>query len=456
MFRALLLKEFRQHLMSFRFVISAVLFLTVSVTGLFVVGGRFRRDLVAYETEQSKWREQLQSASSLRDLGLLGVAIARRPLPPTVIGRGLEEKMPRSVQVAVYADPTGTANRYVNPIFFLFQAPDLLNMVTTVGTLLALFFVFDTVCGEKEEGTLRLIMSHPVSRHVVLLGKCAGAYLALLVPFVVSLLVAGVALQLQPELRPDLAEWLRIAAFGGAVALLLAVFFAIGLFVSTLNRRASTALVMSVLVWVVLVLALPNLAPVMTRPFVRIPSAAEVAEEKRIVRDEMRHERWEKIRRTTDPKERERIEREYEEREQAAIGEIESRRQRRVEAHVRLARAASRLSPTACFTYAATHILGTGVEDYFDYVESVRRYAVDLRLYYRQKSEEMRRRPPSGDGMGRWTAEFDVRDLPQYDFAPAPLRVGIDRALLDLLLMGMMFVVLFLAAYMTFLRYDVR
>jgi hypothetical protein len=299
------------------------------------------------------------------------------------------------------------------------------------------------------------MMSHPVSRHVVLLGKCAGAYLALLVPFVVSLVVAAAALQLQPDLRPSASEWFRIAAFGGAVALLLAVFFAMGLFISTLNRTASTALVMSVLVWVVLVLALPSLAPVMTRPLVAIPSAAEIAEEKQIVRDELRRERWEKTRGVADQKERDRIEREYEEREQAALNSIERRRQRGLEAHVRLARAASRLSPTACFTYAATHILGTGVEDYFDYVESVWRYNTDLRQYYRRKSDELRRRPQSGGG-GRWEAEFDARDIPRHSFTPAPLRAGIERGILDLCLLAMAFVVIFMAAYGRFLRYDVR
>ncbi len=454
MFRAVMAKEFRHHLLSARFAISAVLFLMVSVTGLFVVGGRYRRDLAMYATEQSKWRDQMAASGSLRDLGMLGVTIARRPQPVSILGRGLEEKMPRSVQVAVYGEPTGTANRYVNPVFFLFESPDLLNMIKTVGTLLALFFVFDAICGEKEAGTLRLIMAHPIRRHTLLLGKCAGAYLALLVPFLVSLLAAAVVMQLYPDLRPGAEGWVRIVLFGGVVSLLLASFFALGLYISTRNERASTALVVSVLIWVVLVLAWPNLVPVMTRPFVRIPSGAEIAEEKRAVHRELRREQRHRERAAADEKERQRIRDEYEQRINDALARVEQRRRRRIETHVTISRSLSRLSPAACFTYAATEILGTGVDDYGDFVDAVERYAVSLREYYREKSEELERSPPPGGG--RWSAKFDIRDIPQFEFEPVPVATAVSRALFDLLVLAMTFVVFFLGAWIAFLRYDVR
>jgi ABC-type transport system involved in multi-copper enzyme maturation permease subunit len=53
-------------------------------------------------------------------------------------------------------------------------------------------FVFDAICGEKERGTLKVLLSNSVPRDLVLLGKWIGGYISLAIPFLIALL-GGIA-----------------------------------------------------------------------------------------------------------------------------------------------------------------------------------------------------------------------------------------------------------------------
>ena len=57
-----------------------------------------------------------------------------------------------------------------------------------VGSLLAVLFAFDAICGEKERGTLKVMLSNAVPRDLIILSKGIGGYLCLIVPFLVALL----------------------------------------------------------------------------------------------------------------------------------------------------------------------------------------------------------------------------------------------------------------------------
>ena len=50
-------------------------------------------------------------------------------------------------------------------------------------SLIALLFTFDSVAGEREHGTLRLMLANPIPRHTVLIGKFLGAFISVNIPF---------------------------------------------------------------------------------------------------------------------------------------------------------------------------------------------------------------------------------------------------------------------------------
>ncbi|MDP6344922.1 MAG: ABC transporter permease subunit, partial [Alphaproteobacteria bacterium] len=78
-------------------------------------------------------------------------------------------------------------------------------------------------------------------------------------------------------LRFTAAEWRSFALILGVAALYISVFFALGLLISTLTHRSTTSLVFSFLIWVLLVLVIPNTAPIVSRALAPVPSSGVIA-----------------------------------------------------------------------------------------------------------------------------------------------------------------------------------
>lgn len=118
--------------------------------------------------------------------------------------------------------------------------------------LVALLISHDAIVGEMERGTMPLLLSYPVGRQQVLLGKFLGHLIILTFATVLgygasalALLVAGVAI--------DAVSWAAFAGMIGSSVLLGAVFLAIGYLASALVRERATAAGIAIGIWVFLV-----------------------------------------------------------------------------------------------------------------------------------------------------------------------------------------------------------
>ena len=69
------------------------------------------------------------------------------------------------------------------------QAIDWVFIFGVLLSLMALLFTFDAFIGEKERGTLKLVMAQSLPRHTLLLGKFLGAMLALAIVLSLSIVV---------------------------------------------------------------------------------------------------------------------------------------------------------------------------------------------------------------------------------------------------------------------------
>ena len=118
--------------------------------------------------------------------------------------------------------------------------------------LIALLISHDSIVGEIERGTMLLLLSYPVGRWQVLLGKFAG-HLAVLA--FATILGYGVAVMVLATTGGEIdADSLN--AFGIMVAssiLLGAVFIAIGYLISSLVRERATAAGIAIGVWLAFV-----------------------------------------------------------------------------------------------------------------------------------------------------------------------------------------------------------
>lgn len=125
-------------------------------------------------------------------------------------------------------------------------------------SMLAILFTFDAVSGEKERGSLRMILANGVGRARLPAAKLIGALMALapiiLSGFVVSLLVFLAA----GSVALGVDDWLRLGIILLLTLLYAALFVAVGLLISSLTHRSAVSLVFGMIVWVVWILILPT------------------------------------------------------------------------------------------------------------------------------------------------------------------------------------------------------
>ena len=114
--------------------------------------------------------------------------------------------------------------------------------------LIAMLLAYDAVIGEIERGTMALLLSYPVSRWQVLVGKFLGHLIILTLATTAGYGLAGMALQLAHG-GLDFAAWHPFALLIVASVLLGAAFLAMGYLISAKVKERGTAAGIAIGVW---------------------------------------------------------------------------------------------------------------------------------------------------------------------------------------------------------------
>ena len=119
--------------------------------------------------------------------------------------------------------------------------------------LIALLISHDAIVGEIERGTMLLLLSYPVGRWQVLLGKFAGHLAILAFAIVLGYGAAALAL-VTTGAAIDTGSWAAFGKMIGSSILLGATFIALGYLISSLVPARGTAAGIAVGIWLLLVL----------------------------------------------------------------------------------------------------------------------------------------------------------------------------------------------------------
>lgn len=115
--------------------------------------------------------------------------------------------------------------------------------------LIALLLSFDAIVGEVESGTMSLLLSYPISRWQVLVGKFLGHLTILSAATIVGYGLAGAVLQLAGG-GLDFSVWMPFVHLIVASILLGASFLAIGYLVSSMTRERAATIGIVIAVWI--------------------------------------------------------------------------------------------------------------------------------------------------------------------------------------------------------------
>ena len=465
-------KEFMVHALSLRFAMALLLLVLLVSTSMFLMGKNYQAQVTAYSAGKSANREGIKQMTSSMEFHAMGSTASMRPSPLSLFCIGLSQEMSASVTNSSFRDTEVGGTRYANPLFILFNAPDLTYIINVVMSLMAILFTFDAISGEKERQTLKLMLSNSVPRDLLLIGKWIGGYVSLLLPFLVAFLVGLLLVSIVSEIKFSAPEMARIGVYLLVTCLYISVFFTMGLLISSSTHRSSTSLMIGLLVWVIVVLGVPNIAPIISKNMAPVPSAGQMVAEERQIRQEERKQYQ---------KDRELLRSQMNQSsssgrpsrgERNRWGELRSAMEKRIRDRYNthkeiydnrlrmqavLAMGMSRISPSACYLYSSSALMGTGIEDFLrlrDY--ELKEYPEQFRNARKLIEEEIRNNESSDPLTSDVVSGplFDVDLIPQFAPHEVPLKNSLRDSVLDLGLMGGYNALFFMIAFVKFLRYD--
>ena len=146
-----------------------------------------------------------------------------------------------SILFALLASAVGMYGQAVDSEAGRLTGPSLVTLASLLVPLVALVLSHDAIVGERERNTLGLLLSLPVGRFEVVLAKLVGRGAALVVAVVVGI---GAAM-LSSAPGPARTLWSLI----GPTLLLGLAFLGLGMLISTVAKRQTSAASMVVVVW---------------------------------------------------------------------------------------------------------------------------------------------------------------------------------------------------------------
>jgi len=117
--------------------------------------------------------------------------------------------------------------------------------------LIALMLSFDAMVGEFERGTMMLLLTYPVTRWQIIMGKFLGHMLILAIAIIAG--YGGTVLIMTLVTGGSTEGWQAYTAMMASTLVLGAVFIALGYLVSTLVKERATAAGTAIGLWLVFV-----------------------------------------------------------------------------------------------------------------------------------------------------------------------------------------------------------
>ena len=472
MMRVFFMKEIRDAFASRRFWVILALCLILIPLGVEVSLKDYQTRLQNYREAVRIYGEQIKTVSDVMYKG--GAKAFAPPSPLGFLSLGLALVNPNVAETQYkYGEPPAVMrlsnNQGRDNLYEFFYGPlDLIFIVGVVMSLLAVIMSYGAIGGEKEQGTLGLVLSNSVPRAKVILAKTAANSLVLIIPFLASLALGLVILALQGlPLAAAGGTWASIGLAVLFAALFIGAFFNLGLLVSALTKQAVTALVALLLAWVFLYGVYPRLASAAAQVVHPVKSEARLALEKAQVRanvEKALEAEIDKLAKAMPDSEKspafeegkknqEEVRAKYRTELEATWRALERESDARRASLLALTANIARLSPVSAFVRPLAELSRTGWLEYRQFGAEAREFESILNRDVFDKLTFLR--------MGR-NASVNLDEkaaaaaAPTFEYRPTRMEAVVRDVLPDLVLLALFNLIFFAGAFLAFIRYDAR
>jgi len=486
-------KEFLLNMMTFKFAVGTILCFILMVVFVPILGKAYQERLKVYNENIAYNGRELGKVTVYKNIT---PTIYRPPSVLAIFSEGLEKQLGNSATIE-YDEVPDIANAAANHYLSIFSVFDVSLIFKIVISVLALLVAYDAISGEREKGTLKLMLSGTVARHEVLLGKLIAGLMVLVVPVIIAFFLGLVILHFFPMVDLAGSDWIRIGLMFLASLVFISTMYHLGLLFSCLARRSAVSLVLGLFLWILFAVVIPNGSAYLAAQFLPIQSEDKINEQITSLRREAALEI---------AKERQRLGSRYisghygtsdivgkggfghgyvRSGSEAYIhnqtldysyevpikikyadiySEVKSGHLKSLFEQTRLSDNISRISPISLYEKVMSALAGTDITNFQQFINGVKPYRKDIIEYIRSRTdnfslpsfwtpctkEEIKTRPNKDDA-----PPLELSDLPRFTYK-SDLVGSLRHAIPDLALLILGNVLFFAMAFAAFLKYDVR
>ena len=490
-------REFVSNVLTSRFMIGLIVCLMSTAAAVFVQVADYEKRLAAYHVALQEHQEETRTWDLYSQIN---PKAHRKPNPLSIFNVGMEKSGADMVSIKLATpiwEKEAQKQGSDNPFLSIFLSVDVIFVFKIVLSALAILFAYNTISGEREDGTLKLVLSNPIPRDALVLGKYLGGMLSLFPIVVMSFTVGIVIAYASPATDFNGSDLLRLVMVLVVSLLYVSICYLFGMFLSVWTKEAATTLILSMFIWGILTIVHSNIVTFAVAKFPPYKLQPEKATRQQVgeIWDDFKEERdayilkkwgynypasaishegpitlsmimsspWElefiefytiKPIHTADVSKfqevlgyQEPLRIDYANRAE----EILKRREEIGERNRQLARDISRISFADAYRFAVGAITNTNRKSYTDFIGQARSYKRQVVDYLVGKDVFSTRAWFSSD---KGKAEFV--DLPAFQHRYNSLSESLSRALGDVFILLAWNVILFMGAYLSFLQYELN
>ncbi|SCG82580.1 ABC-2 type transport system permease protein [Proteiniborus sp. DW1] len=128
--------------------------------------------------------------------------------------------------------------------------PSFVSFISFLGPLIGLALGFDSINGERARGTLNRLLSQPINRDTVIIGKfLAGMSILSITVLTLGIGIAGLGILLI-GIPPTLEEFARLIVYLFITILYIGIWYAISLMFSLVFKQTATSALAGIALWI--------------------------------------------------------------------------------------------------------------------------------------------------------------------------------------------------------------
>jgi ABC-type transport system involved in multi-copper enzyme maturation permease subunit len=488
MFWHLVKKELLAIIKSPKFVaafgtISFLILLSVSI-GIY----DYKLKVEQYNTAEQLTKEQVSQSTSWHSVSS---KIYRKPNPMLIFTSGVNNDIGRFSYVDSQNEVKLQNSSYSdNPLFAIFRFLDFTFIVTVVFSLFAILFTYNSINGEKEGGTLKLVFANSISRIQYIGAKFFGMWAALVLPALIPILISFLLI-INYDVEMGYSGWEQLSMLVLVSVIYFSFFICFGILVSALTKYSPVSFLSLLVCWIVFVFIIPRVGVMAAGQMVQIASQAQIDSQLDAYSKDAWNahsmaigKRWEKrntLMEGMNEAEREQFRDENgwgwmmeDDKERKAVQKQIAEHAKKLNEEYRnskiqlkeLALTLSRISPASSYQLAAMNLAATDIGSKNRYETSIDEYRNEFLSYVEKKQEEsggmggLMISIDSEKGIdikdGRKESSLDTSELPKYSEPEITIRQIMTAVVPDIGLLALFTLAALAYSFIAFLRYDLR